>query len=247
MPPSVSQPLARLRSQIAAIAPPARHGVLALDGGCVDAALGGGLALGALHEAQGAGIEAETCAIPAAFLAKILARMPTAKPVFWISPVADLYAPGLIGLGFDPARLIQLRSASDDEALAAMETLLRSKAAACVVTEAGKIGPLAGRRLQMACLGSGCTGFILRRWPHGKRAAEPVAAAVTRWRLGPSPSAKDGHAPGRPRWHVELLHTRAGPPGEWILEQEDRHDAPHPFRLAAEMAHPPLAARRLAG
>jgi protein ImuA len=168
-------------------------------------------------------------------------------PVFWVAQKTDLYAPGLISLGFDPGRLIQLRCVSDDEALGCMETLLRARSVACVVTEIGKVSTLAGRRLQMACLGSGTTGFLLHRFPYGRRTIEPVTAAVTRWRLGPAPSLKDGRLPGRPSWHAELMHTRSGPPDEWILEQEDRHDASHPFRVAAGMADPPAVARRLAG
>lgn len=240
-------PLAQLRDQIAALAPPSRHGVLAMDGGAVDAALGGGLPLGVLHAVEGAGIEAETCAVPAAFLAHLVAALPSQLPIFWIAQNTDLYAPGLIGHGFNPSRLIQLRCISDDETLGAMETLLRSKAVACVIAETARVSPLAGRRLQMACLGSGTTGFLLRRFLYGRRATEPIQAAVTRWRLGPSPSLRIGRVPGRPRWHTELLHTRSGPAAEWILEQEDRNDATHPFRVAASLAHPQIAQRRLAG
>lgn len=237
-----------LRARLHTIAPPARHGVLGLDGDVVDAALGGGLALGALHTLEGHGLEAETAAAPAAFLAALLARMPGHKPVFWISATTDLYAPGLISHGFDPNRLIQLRNQGVDEALSAMETLLRSTAPVAVVAEIGAMGPLAGRRLQMACLGSGVTGFVLRRWPHGKRPHTDITAAVTRWRINPAPSlCHGGRAPGPPRWDVALLHTRAGPPGEWILEQENRDDAPHSFRVVAGLADKASATRRLAG
>lgn len=244
MPPSS---LPQLRARIAAIAPASRHGMLPLDGGEIDAALGGGLSLGALHAFEGAGIEAETCAIPAAFLARLMAHLPSGRPVFWIAEVNDLYAPGLIGLGLDPGRLIHLRCVSDDETLGAMETLLRSRAVACVVAEAARVSTLAGRRLQMACLGSGCTGFLLQRFPYGKRATEPISAAVTRWRLGPSPSIKKGRLPGPARWRAELLHSRSGPPAEWILEQEDHENATHPFRVASRLANTQVDPRRLAG
>ena len=239
--------LTQLRARLTALAPPSRHGVLALDGGAVDAALGGGLALGALHAVEGAGVEIETAAAPAAFLAGLLARMPVGKPAFWISATPDLYAPGLIGCGFDPARLIQLHCLDATEALAAMERLLRSAAAQAVVAEIGGVGRLAGRRVQMACLGSGTSGFLLRRWPHGRRAAEEITAAVTRWRIGPAPSLRNGRAPGRPRLRVALLHTRLGAADAWILEQEDRDDTPHPFRVVAGLADPQAAPRRLAG
>lgn len=237
----------RLRAQMHALAPVSRHGVLALDGGAMDAALGGGLTLGALHTVEGVGIEAETGAIPAAFVARLLARLDDPRPVMWIAPSTDLYAPGLIGLGFDPARLIQLRSPGDQESWAAMEITLRSATAAAVITEGGQLGTLAGRRLHMACLRSGSTGFVLRRWPYGRKTAEPIVAAVTSWRLSAAPSLRIGREPGLARWRAELLHSRGGPPAEWIIEQENRSDAPHPFRVAARLADPPLAARQNAG
>lgn len=242
-----SATLARLRAQLSELAPPARHGVLALDGGAIDAALGGGLARGALHSVEGAALEAETGAVPAAFLAALLARLDDPRPLFWLAPTTDLYPPGLLTHGLDPARLIQLRTSGDDETLATLETLLRSGAASAVVAEAGRVGKLAGRRLQLACLGAGVTGFVLRRWPHGRRPGEDITAAVTRWRLAPAPSTRDGCAPGPPRWHAALLHARGGLPGHWIIEPEDRHDTPHPLRLVAGLADPPAATRRLAG
>jgi protein ImuA len=51
----------------------------------MDAALGGGLALGALHSIEGAGIEAETSAAPTAFLATLLARLPGHRKILWIA------------------------------------------------------------------------------------------------------------------------------------------------------------------
>ena len=65
-----------LRRQMQEIAPPARHGRMRIDGGAMDAALGGGLPLGALHLIEGAGIEAETGAAQAQFLLPLLARLP---------------------------------------------------------------------------------------------------------------------------------------------------------------------------
>jgi protein ImuA len=236
--------LRRLRDAMTSIA----HGALALDGGAMDAALGGGLALGALHEITAQGIEAEFAASPAAFLAALLARLPTGRPIFWVALLGDLYPPGLIAFGLDPARLIQLRATSDDEALAIAETLLRAGVATAVVAEIGRAGPLAGRRLQLACLGRGTTGFVLRRFPHGARASEPLTAAVTRWRIAPATSTPVLRAPGGARWQVELQHARGGVPGAWIVQQEERPNATHPFRLAAALADPPPdIERRLAG
>jgi hypothetical protein len=79
------------------MAPPVRHGVLALDGGAVDTALGGGLGLGALHVVEGGALEAETGAVPAAFLATVLSRLGEPRPELpaAVLPSAVLPRPGV--------------------------------------------------------------------------------------------------------------------------------------------------------
>lgn len=214
----------------------------------VDRCLGGGLALGQLHELGAVGIDAEIGALPAAFIAALLARIEPGKPVFWIAPADDLHPPGLLAYGLDPNRLILVRPGKDVEALASMEVALREGIAGAVVGEVGQFDRTASRRLQLACLRHGATGFVLRRWPHGRRTMDREASvAVTRWHLTPMPSAKDGKDPGLPRWHVALNHVRGGLPGEWIMEASD--DTTHPLRVVAALAdHAPEPQRlHLAG
>ena len=88
--------------------------------------------------------------------------------MFWIAPRCDLHAPGLPAYGLDPGRLILVHSGGDTETLAAMETALRAGTAAAVLGEVGMLGRLPARRLQLACRKRGSTGFVLRRWPHGR-------------------------------------------------------------------------------
>jgi hypothetical protein len=236
-----------LRAHLHALTPPSRHGHLALDAGAIDHALGGGLTLGALHSIEGAGIEAETGAAQAWFLATLLGRLPGTAPIFWVAQTTDLYPPGLVSLGFDPARLIQIHTISQNETLAVTETLLRSGACAAVIAELGRTGHLSSRRLHMAALSQGTTCFMLRRFPHGRKPTDMLAAAVTSWCVTPAPSLLLSHRlPGPIRLRCDLLHARTAPPGTWILEQEDHPDASHPFRVAAELADPPTALRRLA-
>jgi protein ImuA len=209
---------------------------------------GGGLPLSQLHEIGTAGLDVETAALPAAFIAALLARIAPARPVFWIAPSSDLHPPGLLPYGFDPNRLVVVSPAKDVDTLAAMEVVLREGVAAAVVGEVGQFDRTASRRLQLACLRQGSTGFVLRRWPHGHKAVDRSAsAAVTRWHLTPVPSVKDGKEPGLPRWHVALTHARGGRPGEWIMEASD--DATHPLRVVATLAdHAPDPQRlRLVG
>lgn len=257
---SSSWPLAKARASLAGVGAasnPCEQPPMALDGGAIDAALGGGLKLAALHEITTNGIDVEYAAAPTSFLANLLSHLPGTAPLFWVAQSCDLYPPGLTALGLDPARLIQLRAACDDEALGLMETVLRAGVAAAVVGEIGRAGPLAGRRLQLSCLGRGSTGFVLRRFPLGARPATPLTAAVSRWQIVSAPGHITQHAPGMRtpgglRWHAELLHSRGGLTGSWIVEHQEQTDASHrrpthPFRLVAELAHQaPSAQRRLA-
>src|SRR5260221_9771230 len=110
--------LLALRDQIRRIEQPARHGVLPFGVAAFDGALpGGGLALGAVHEITGAGGDEEDGAAAAGFAAGIIARLgphpPAARgrspragegPVLWCLRRPDLYGPGLLAHGLDPAR-----------------------------------------------------------------------------------------------------------------------------------------------
>jgi protein ImuA len=238
--------LAALRDKLRPAKPPG--GLLPFDDPRVDACLGGGLPLGQLHEIGASGLDAETAALSAGFIAALLARIAPAKPVFWIAPVGDLHPPGLLPYGLDPNRLVLVRTEKDSDTLAAMEVALREGVAAAVVGEVGQFDRTASRRLQLACLGHGSTGFVLRRWPYGHRTADREASvAVSRWHLTPVPSVMNGKEPGLPRWHVALTHARGGRPGEWIMEASD--DATHRLRVVAALAdHAPEPQRfHLAG
>ncbi len=212
---------------------------LAFGDSRVDACLPpGGLALGQWHEIGAGGIEAELGALAAAFAASWLARLDAGRPVLWIAQRTDLHPPGLRAYGLDPARLLLVRTGDDAGTLAAMETGLRGGAAVAVVAEVGRLTRLAGRRLHLACLAQGATGFVLRRWPHGRKPAQDQdgAAAATRWRLAPAPSRHDNDEPGAPRWRVTLEHARGGRPGAWLMEAGESEDAPFALRVVAALA-----------
>lgn len=252
LPPHLAALRDRLRAEITSAA-----GVLPLGDDRIDRSLPGhGLPLGQLHEVGGNGLEHESGAVTAAFCSALAGRIAPGRPVIWIAPSADLYPPGLIPFGLDPARLVMIRPRDDAEALGAMETALREGGAGAVVGEIGRLERIASRRMQLACLRHGVTGFLLRRWPYGRKAADREATSVvTRWDVTTTPSVMDGKDPGPPRWRVALTHARGGRPGAWLVqatqkETADEADPPHPFRVVAELAdHPPdaLPARRLAG
>lgn len=237
-----------LRAEIAALEPPsAPREVLRFGDERLDACLpGGGLPLGRWHEFAGEGLDLETAAASAGFVARLAAPRSAVAPgvgigeLVWVLRRDDLHAPGLAGLGFPTERLIQVCARDDDEALAVLEDALRTPGVAAAFGEVGEVSLTAGRRLQLACEQGGATGFVLRRRPYGGEArAEPGSAAATRWTIASAPSEPTiGPALGlgAPRWRVTLERCRGGRTGAWILEAWEEDDAPHPFRLVADLA-----------
>ena len=250
--------LAALRAEIAALEEPARlsRQVLPLGDARLDACLpGGGFGLGRWHEFLGEGLEAETGAAVAGFVARLAAPLArVGGELVWVLRRDDLHAPGLAGLGFPTERLIQVCARDDDEALAVLEDALRTPGVAAAFGEVADVDLTAGRRLQLACEQASATGFVLRRRPFGgATTSEAGTAAATRWTIAPSPSepvsvALTNGPPlalglGPPRWRASLDRCRGGRTGAWILEAREDDDAPHPFRLVADLADRDLAAQ----
>jgi protein ImuA len=231
-----------------------RHGVLPFGVEAIDRALPeGGLALGALHEILGAGPDEEDGAAAAGFAAGIAGRLDRGI-VLWAAKRADLYGPGLAEYGLDPARIVLVRTARDDDILWALEEGLRASNSpggiAAVIGEVGRLPMVAGRRLQLAAERSGITAFLLRRWRNGGEAAaerERPSAALTRWRVAALPSLPNeligAGEPGigRKRWRVDLLRCRGARPASWQLEVADATGA---LSLSAALADRPAAPRR---
>jgi protein ImuA len=194
---NVARPLiAALRERVRRIEQPTaiRHGVQPFGLDAIDRALpGGGLARGALHEIIGSGGDEEDGTLAAAFAAVILARLTVTAEgiVLWGLARPDLYGPGLVAHGLDPARLVLVRTSRDAEILWALEEGLRTTGVAAVVGEVGALPDVAGRRLQLAAERSGVTAFVLRRWRNAAAVVRERAlpsAAVTRWRIAALPS-----------------------------------------------------------
>lgn len=119
--------LAALKAKIAALEAGGRADSesLPFGAGTIDACLpGGGLPLGQWHELLGAGMETELGACPAAFAALAAAPLARRGQAVWILRRDDLFAPGLVGLGFPAERLIQVCARDEDEALAVTEDAL---------------------------------------------------------------------------------------------------------------------------
>ncbi|HZC16662.1 MAG TPA: hypothetical protein VE309_07865 [Caulobacteraceae bacterium] len=129
------------------------------------------------------------------------------------------FARGLAGWGLSPERLIWIRAEREGEALWALEETLKSGAVAGGLASVEAPSFVATRRLDFAARAGGALGVILRAGPTGD-----LSAARRRWRIRCAPSAThpfDPAAPGRVRLNAELVRRRDGPPGAWILEQDD--------------------------
>ena len=215
------------------ISPPARRRASGI--GSLDAALGGGLAYGRVHE-----IYADDPAEAGAATGFALALAATMNGsggggagggVLWLRARqavrqggicradgwADLGgAPGGGLIGVVPDAIALLRAAAD---------ALRCAALGAVIVESwGRMRELdltASRRLALAAEASGVPLFVLRI------AAAPVpSAAQTRWQVAAAPSAPlPARAPGWPTFDITLLRQRAGPSGlDWRVEwNRDRH------------------------
>jgi len=254
--------LAAVRAQIAAIETGARAdcGVLPFGDAAIDSCLpGDGLPLGRWHEIGGEGLEIETAAAPAAFTALVAAPLARRGEVVWVLRRDDLNAPGLLGLGFPPERLIQVCARDEAEALSVMEDALSTVGVAAVVGEVEACDLTAGRRLQLACEKHAATGFLIRRRPYGGQAKREAtgSAAATRWRIASAPSEPPlgEFGLGVPRFRVELERCRGGRTGAWLLEASyaysgEKTDVAHPLRLVADLGDRQLASAqsfRLAG
>ena len=232
---SVAPTLNHLRQTLASIDPSLRPALpgcgrdIGFESG-IDAALGGGLACGALHELAPA---APIHLAAASGFAMALAALSAGRrgEMLWIatdfaaSEAGGPYGPGLDLFGLAAARLIVLRVPRAVDALWAMEEALRCNALATVVTELTGEGAdadlTATRRLALAAREgkSTCLGLLLRH-----ALPSMPSAAATRWQIAAAPSEPDRFGGlGAARFDLTLLKNRRGPCGRWTVTW-DHHE-----------------------
>ncbi len=232
---SAASELNRLRQSLAGIDPsltpalPGQGREVGLDAG-IDAALGGGLACGALHELAPSGpIHLAAASGFAVALAALSGR--GRGETLWIATDFGVceagvpYGPGLDLFGLAVARLVVLRVPRAVDALWAMEEALRCTALSSVVAELTGEGAdanlTATRRLALAAREgkSTCLGLLLRH-----SLPSMPSAAATRWEIAPALSQPDAYGGlGRARFDLSLRKNRRGPSGRWIIEW-DHHE-----------------------
>jgi len=221
--------LASLRARVRAIerggAETERSARFALGHAALDAHLGGGLAMGRVHELVGETRSELRDGSVFGFAAALLVRLLSAPAagrggeILWCARDANMFggAPcgwGLKALGLDPERILFVQARDEAERLWAMEEGLRCGGLAGVVAELGparpgEAGRVAERRLQLAAEASGVTGFLLRPLAN----AIVTGAADSRWHIAAAPSGGSL----QPAWSVSLERLRGGRPGAWQL------------------------------
>ena len=214
-----------------------------------DAALQGGLAVGAMHEVFAeAGRQS---AAATGFVVGLAGRTAARRPLVWVRQdfteveSGALSMSGLAELGLDPRLVVTVRAADVDTALRTAADALACDALGVVVLEvwgeARQLDLVASRKLTLAAQASGVTGLLLRV------AAEPQpSTAETRWivRAAHSPPAAAGSAWGAPLFDTQLVRNRHGPVGRWIMEWKCdeclfEKPAADPQPVAATPAHRP--------
>jgi protein ImuA len=214
-----------------------------------DAALEGGLAVGAMHEVFA---EAGRHSVAATgFIAGLTARVSARRPLVWVRQdfseieAGALSMMGLAELGLDPRCLVTVRAFDAESALRTAADALACDALGAVVLEVWgvvrQLDLVASRKLTLAAQASGVTGLLLRL------AAQPSpSTAETRWivRAAHSPPHALWSAWGMPVFDAQLVRNRHGPVGRWIMEWKCdeclfSEPAADPQRVAATPAHRP--------
>jgi protein ImuA len=195
---------------------------LPLDVAGIDAALGGGLALGAIHEIAPASPVHRGAAFGFALALACKARaQPHADAVVWIeTPFAAAetgrpYGVGLEGFGLALARMLIVRVPRPIDVLWAMEEALGCRGIAAVIAEVTEeIALTATRRLSLAVRHGGGLGLFVRH-----RASPEPSAALTRWQVAAARSQPDayGGLGASAAFDLTLTKNRHGPCGRWTI------------------------------
>lgn len=217
-----SRRLADLRGSIARIegGDVTAAGRAALGHAEADAALQGGLALGAVHEVFSEGRHSATAT---GFIAGLARRVIAHRPLLWVrQDFADIQAGALSmsgwrELGLDPRLVALVRAADVETALRASADALACDALGAVVMEiwgeTRQFDLVASRKLTLAARSSGVTCLLLRL-----AAAPQPSTAETRWIVQAARSPPHREAWGAPMLDTRLVRNRHGPQGHWIME-----------------------------
>lgn len=194
--------------------------------GDIDAALGGGIARGRVHEIFA--LEAGDAGSATGFAGMLAIRMGAGRAgggIVWLREESavraggHLHAPGLVDIGLNPARLLLGLLPDALAVLRAAADVVRCAGVGVAIVELHRdpraLDLTASRRLALAAEESGVAALVLRI------AATPVASAAdTRWAVRSCASQPlAANAPGHATLDLELLRQRGrGADGRWQVE-----------------------------
>ncbi|HKX63920.1 MAG TPA: hypothetical protein VJM78_01325 [Rhizomicrobium sp.] len=214
--------LAELRHSLARYGLPPARAPIATGHPQADAVLGGGLRRGALHEVFAEGWSAGGFAALLALMAARGAFNGKGGPLFWIRPDYEameygaLSPHGLLELGGDPRRLIQVGTRNAADALCAANDILACGPVGAVLLEVEGMPKcldlVASRRLAFTAAESGVTLLLLRNGAQAK-----PSAALTRWHVTSGISRNDDEDWGNPLFAAELIRHRLGGVGNFLM------------------------------
>jgi len=195
----------------------------------LDAALGGGFVLGALHELL---VSAEGAAANSLALLAATRAAESNRWILYLDARADFYPPAAARLGVPLDRLLVIRAVRSADLLWICEQALGCRSIAAVIAPLRRLEGAASRRLQLAAEAGGSLGLLI----HPGEAGGPTFSA-TRLRLEPLA----GDDPAR-RLRISVLKVREGSLVEpFVLELPDAAGDVRPYALSG---HGPGATRR---
>lgn len=211
----------------------------------MDAALGGGLACGRIHEVHAA--DPADAAAATGFIAAICTGMAGPdRQILWLRTDkaarlgGALQAEGWRELGIAPEQVVLGILPDTLSLLRAGIDALRCAALGVVVLEGWaamrELDLTASRRLVLAAERSGVSLLLLRI-----DSPPAPSAAQTRWEVRAAPShALPGQAPGQPTFDISLVRQRSGPSGlTWRVEWDrDQHKFRQPTLSGAVVSVP---------
>ena len=149
------------------------------------------------------------------------------------------YAPGLMGLGLDPALFLIVEARHAQDAAWALEEGLKSRALVAALGQIEMKAPLMARRLGLAAKAGHTPCLLLSDHQGTGLPGTGLPGTLTRWRVEAAasrPASLDAGALGAPCWHLTLERCGGMAPAQsWTVEWRD---ASYDFCLA-----PPLADR----
>lgn len=187
-----------------------------------DAALGGGILPGRLHEIYARERDSVSASAFAAMLSLRVSRPGSfllwVRQDFTAHQCGQLSAQGFFDLGIDPDRMLLVKTRNAAEALRAASDSLSCKALGAIVLEVWRqpksLDLVASRKLMLRAGKSGVTIFLIRV----AAAEEMPSTAETRWfvRVQRTPDFVEDW--GSPLFEATLARNRHGQTGAWAME-----------------------------